>query len=59
MEKYKVTVDTDRHFKIFAFNDFNNAVKHAVKVKETAFRNGKHWTISFFIDDNLEAQITT
>lgn len=59
MKKYTVTIDTPKNFKLLEFEDFNNAVKMAVKYKEYAFNNGLHWTISFFTDKHLDAQITT
>lgn len=57
--KYKVTVDNEKVFKVLEFEDFNNAVKIAVKYKEMAFRNGFHWTISFYTGERLDARITT
>lgn len=59
MKKYKVTVDNERVFKILEFDDYNNACKIAVKYKEIAFRNGFHWTISFYTGEHLDARLTT
>lgn len=59
MKKYQVTIDTPKTFKVMEFDDLCAAVKIAVKYKEYAFANGLHWTISFFKDKLLEAQITT
>lgn len=59
MKKYQVTVDAERNFKVMEFDDYNAACKIAVKYKEYAFANGFHWTISFFTDKHLDAQITT
>lgn len=59
MNKYQVTVDTPKTFKVMEFEDYNAACKIAVKYKEYAFRWGLHWTISFFTDKHLVAQITT
>jgi hypothetical protein len=59
MGKYQVTVDAPKNFKVMEFDNFNTAVKIAVKYKEYAFARGLHWTISFFTDKHLDAQITT
>lgn len=59
MKKYQVTVDAPKNFKVMEFDDFNAACKIACKFKEYAFARGLHWTISFFTDKRLVAQITT
>ncbi len=61
MKKYRVTVETPdpRAFKVLEFEDCGNAIKIALKYKEVAEREGRHWTISFYKGDNLEARITT
>lgn len=59
MKKYQVTIDTPKTFKVMEFEDYNAACKIAIKYKEYARNNGFHWTISFFTDKHLDAQITT
>lgn len=61
MKKYRVTIETPdpRAFKVLEFEDFNNACKIAMKYRQVAERNGKHWTISFYTGDNLDARMTT
>lgn len=61
MKKYRVTVETPdpRAFKVLEFEDYCNAVKIALKYKGVAEREGRHWTISFYTGDNLDARITT
>lgn len=59
MKKYTVTIDTERHFNTYGFESYNNACAFAVKAKEIAFRNGKHWVISFFEELTMVAQIAT
>jgi hypothetical protein len=59
MKKHQVTIDTPKNFKVMEFDDFNTAVKMAVKYKEYAFARKLHWTISFFTDKHLVARITT
>lgn len=61
MKKYRVTVETPdpRAFKVLEFEDYNNACKIAMKYRRIAEQNGKHWTISFYTGDNLDARMTT
>lgn len=59
MNKYKVTIDTEKTFKVMEFDNYNTACKMAIKYKEFAFSRKKHWIISFYTNNNLDARITT
>ena len=59
MKKYTVMVKATETIKVMEFDNYNTAAKMAVKYKDFAFGRKLHWTISFFTDRHLDAQITT
>ena len=59
MKKHRVTIDTPKTFKILEFENFNDAVKMAIKYKEFALNRKLTWTISFYTNSKLIARITT